>query len=291
MAQTVEQPLDPRNMVTGDCGATAGSPDAHEVTIDRAPQPDLLAGVHSLSVSSRQRLTLAKDAPYTVLARDGQGIIAAQKQHGKGRVVLVANRFGATNAGLAQADNALFLVSIARGAVGRTGHTVRFDEYHHGIGFAQKTAMGGGLWAAVPLPWRLALMHLGAAGLLLLYNGNRRFRIAWTAVPTTTRASTDYVNSMARLYRRSGAADIALEIIYLRFVRDLRRAVDAPNVTGVAQLASLSQQKYGPVTAGLQEVMARCEGVVAGERVSENDMLNLARKIEQYRRACQLVGV
>jgi len=284
----IEQPLDPSNTISGDCGATAGPEDLHEVAVNASARSPLLGGVQSLSIRSKQRLTLAKDAPYTVLARDPDGVVAVEKPLGNGHIIIVANRYGATNAGLAQADNAVFLVNIARAAAGSSGRVVRFDEYHHGVGFAEKTAAAsGGLWSSTPL----AFLQLLAAGLLLLYNGNRRFGPARVIRPPSLRASTDYVNSMARLYRRAGAADIAAETLYSRFLRDLKRALDVPADTGIAQITRMAQQKYGPAAGGLQDLLLRGEAVAAGQRLTEADMLNLAQQIEQYRRVCQLVGV
>jgi hypothetical protein len=288
----IEQPFSPSNSVTGDCGATAGDPTPHPVTVDRATNSPLLDGVETLFVSSGQRLTLAKGAPYTVLARDPAGVIAVDKALGKGHVVLVANRFGATNAGIAEADNAAFLVNVALRASDGRKRAVRFDEYHHGVGFTETAAaQSGGVWASTPLPLRLGFLHLVAASLLLIYTANRRFGPVQSAPQISHRASTDYVNSMARLYRRAGAADIAIESLYLRFVRDLRRALDVPADAGITQIVRLAEQRFGPSAAGLQALLLRGEAVVAGQRVSEPDMLNLARQIEQFRRVCQLVGV
>src|SRR5207248_4434428 len=115
------------------------------------------------------------------------------------------------------------------------------------IGVAERAAdKKDDVWNSTPLPWRLALFHLAAVGLLLVYNGNRRFGPARVTPVVTLRASTDYVNSMARLYRRAGASDIAIETLYSRFLRDLRRALDVPNDAGIAFIARTAQQKFGP---------------------------------------------
>jgi len=92
-------------------------------------------------------------------------------------------------------------------------------------------------------------------------------------------------------YRRAGAADIAIEALYARFVRDLRRALDVPTDAGIPQIVRIAEQRFGPAATGLQSLLLHGEAVVAGHRVSEPDMLNLARQIEQFRRVCQLVGV
>jgi hypothetical protein len=288
----IEQPQDPTNLITGDSGATAGDPALHEVPVEPSAASPLVADVHAFAVSSKQRLTLAKGAPYRVLARDAAGIVAIEKALGQGRVVLVANRFGATNAGIAQADNAVFLVNLARVATSGGRRAVRFDDYHHGAGFAVTDREdGGGLWENVPHPLRLAVFHLAALALLLLYNGNRRFGPAIAAIPISARASTDYVNSMARLYRRAGAGDIAAETLYSRFLRDLRKALDVPNEAGIGLIIRAAEQKFGPQAAGLQGLLMQGEAVAAGQRLTERDMLHLAEQIEQLRRTCQLVGV
>ena len=288
----VEQPLDPSNPLTGDCGAAAGDASPHPVPVERAVNSPLLKGVDTLAVSSNQRLILAKDAPYTVLARDSTGVIAVDKPLGKGRVVCVANRYGATNEGIAEADNAVFLVNIALRASDGRKRAVRFDEYHHGIGFAETaSARAGGLWESTPLPLRFGFLYLVATSVLVLFSANRRFGPVHTSPVVSHRASTDYVNSMARLYRRAGAADIAIEALYARFVRDLRRALDVPTDAGIPQIVRIAEQRFGPAATGLQSLLLHGEAVVAGHRVSEPDMLNLARQIEQFRRVCQLVGV
>jgi len=184
-----------------------------------------------------------------------------EKPLGSGHVILVANRYGATNAGIGEADNAVFLVNIAQFAAGRA-RIIRFDEYHLGVGFAQRTVSAkDSLWSSTPLPLRLATIHLLAAGLLFLYNGNRRFGPVRIPRAVSTRASTDYVNSMARLYRRAGASDIAIETLFLRFARDLKRALDLPADVAAAQIARAAEQRFGPASAGLPNLLFRAKAL------------------------------
>ncbi|HLJ53657.1 MAG TPA: DUF4350 domain-containing protein [Chthonomonadaceae bacterium] len=288
----LDQPLNPKDPVEGDCGAKGGATELHDVPVMTKADPQLLGGVATLSVQSSQRLLIAKDAPYALLAQDASGPIAAEKRLGAGRVIAIANRHGATNAGLAEADNALLLVNIARLAAAASHRRVRFDEYHHGVGFAENTSgAGDSEWNSIPLPWRFAILYLLGACLIIVYNGNRRFGPARFVMPIALRASTDYVNSMARLYRRAGAADIAIEILYTRFLRDLKRTMDVPNEAGLAFVATAAEQRYGQAAFGLRSLLMHGESIHAGQRVAETDMLNLAKQMEEFRRALQLVGV
>jgi hypothetical protein len=285
------QPLNPIDPVTGDMAAFPASEAKHVVDCSPSPSP-LLRDVHRLSIASSQRLAPDRNAPYSILAQDDEGIVAAAKPLGKGHVIVIANRYGATNTGIAEEDNAILLMNIAHEATGHANHAIQFDEYHHGVGFAQPTASGqSGLWESTPIPLRLVCYHLAGFALLLLYNGNRRFGPARYVPPVTFRSSTDYVNSMARLYRRAGAADIAFEVFYTRFVRDLRRALDVQAETGSAHLVRQAQKRFGEAVQGLQGVMLQGEAVLAGQRLHEADMLHLARQIEHFRRVCHLVGV
>lgn len=287
----IEQPLDPSNAITGDSGATSGDEEPHEAPIASSADSSVLNGVRTLAIRSRVRLVLGQKSPYTLLARDESGAVAAEKPLGKGRVFLYANRYGASNSGIGQADNALFLVNICRRAASGD-RSVAFDDYHHGVGFAASGAgANSSLWENTPLPLRLSFVYLAALGLLLVYNGNRRFGPARAAKTVSVRTSTDYVNSMARLYRRAGAADIAFETLYGRFILDLRRTLEARGDMSVPQLARTAAQKFGPAADGIEALLQRGESVAAGLRLSESDMLNLAQQIEQFRRKCHIVGV
>ena len=62
--------LDPKNTLTGDSGAKAADPTRHDAPVNVSSGSRRLAGVNTLTVSSKQRIILAKDAPYTILAQD-----------------------------------------------------------------------------------------------------------------------------------------------------------------------------------------------------------------------------
>src|SRR5205823_1741955 len=169
-----------------------------------------LAHVEKLAFASPIRLKPAAKSGYTTLFEDKAGPLVLVKRLGKGQVLVVANRKAAANSGIQEADNAVFLYNIAAQTAGAAHGTVLFDEYHHGIGFAQAATNGKeSLAANVPLPLWLLFWHGVGLFLILLYNGNRRFGPPKWAGPVLARPSTDYIGSMALLLRRAGAADIA----------------------------------------------------------------------------------
>ncbi|HLV81480.1 MAG TPA: DUF4350 domain-containing protein [Chthonomonadaceae bacterium] len=283
------RPPDPNDIVFGEVGVTAGSPALEQVA--PAVKTAATGDVTAISVRSPVRLSAPPQSGYTTLFADSAGALALTKPLGKGRLFLVADPMAFSNDSIQKADNAVFLVNIAAETAGRAGKTVVFDEYHHGIGFDQASGSDeGGIWASAPLPLRLALLHLLALGALIVYNGNRRFgQPHYVALPAY-RPSTDYLDSMARLFRRAGAADIALQMLYTRFARDLARHLDLQPETPLPQLAAAAERRYGPDDGALERLMARCIAVVAGQRVGEPEMLRLVQEIEAMRRRFHLVG-
>ncbi len=136
----------------------------------------------------------------------------------------------------------------------------------------------------------LALHKKLGRGALLIYNGNRRLGRPRTLPTPAYRPSTDYLGSMARLFRRAGAADIALLTLYRQFVRDLAHALDRPPEARPQELAQRAAQRCGVDDEALSEWMARCEEIAAGRRIGEAEMLSLTQQLQQFRRKCDLVG-
>jgi hypothetical protein len=284
-----ESDVNPNDSVAGDIAVVSAKKTREEATPEAIASP-YLENVSRVSVTSSVRLKPSRKAKVTTLLRDSQGIVALQKSLGKGNVIVVADTTAATNATVREADNVLFLMNIASSSVRDGSHEILFDEYHHGVGFTQSDHEGSGLIASMPLPMRLAVWHLAGLGVLLLYNGNRRFGLPRNLIQTPYRPSTDYVGSMARLYRRAGAADIALITLYKQFSRVLRIKLGVAPDTPPVHWIPLAVQKFGLEYAWLQQVISRCDQVVLGERLHETEMLKLMDQLEQLRRRCDLVG-
>ena len=289
----IDQPFDPKDTFTGDV-AVHGVPRIKEtVPVDSKTSP-LLNSVSKLSLDSEVRLRLGKNSPYQILAQDGnKEPFLVQKKYGKGQVIVYANRSGTTNAGIEQEDNSILLLNIANSVVKESRKTIQFDEYHHGIGFVKSAseAAGYGLWENFPAALKGLVIFSSVFCLLLIYNGNRRFVPATVPQIRTLRSSADYVGSMARLYRKAGAADIAFELIFKSFLRDLKKALELEPDTSLAKLPELASKALKINPQELGELLYRSESVANGERISEKEMLYYTRKIEDFRRTYHIVGV
>ncbi len=230
-------------------------------------------------------LRLAPRGGATTLIEDGQGGYAVTWKKGKGTVIAAISSLGADNAHLQEADNAVMFVNIADAFAGPGRKSVLFDEYHQGFG---EEAEGRSLWDAVGAPVRAVFWYLAAAFLILVYNLNRRFGAAKSLSLPTYRPSTEYISSMARLYRKAGGGDIAIETIYKGFTRDLAQQLDTQIDEAPDRVAELAHRRFGWETGPFREFMAKCESIVSGQRINEAEMLRLAKQIEDYRRKAEL---
>jgi hypothetical protein len=282
--------FDAKDLIAGDIAIIRGDDKARDLT-PVAPQSPYVRNVSQIHVASPVRLSVGKKTAYQILFKDEEGALAAEKPMGKGHILLLANSVAASNRTIAQADNAILLVNIAAETLRGGTRTVMFDEYHHGVGFeSRNAASNSGLFADAPKPLRFVLLHLCAFGALILYMGNRRFGPLRTPGNTPYRPSTDYVGSMARLFRRANAGDIAIVTLYRQFVRDLRRQLDLTPDTPLPLLAARAARVYSVAEGPFAQFLQSCEAIDQGGRITESTMLQLARELDQYRRSFNLVG-
>lgn len=212
-------------------------------------------------------------------------------ENGRGRVYAFASPDLWENARLGQEDNARLFAQIAATEWGgdKSGR-IYFDEFHQGYTGEQS------FWSAIGAPGQWAVYQLIAVALLAIYSAGRRFGLA-RPMPPAARVSSEYVTSLADLYRRARANDAALSSVYSAFRRDLCREagmpVDAPNAELAKRAAaalSQSDRERAEVAARLAGLLARCEAAIAQteKRLTEPELLALARELDQTRKDLQI---
>jgi hypothetical protein len=245
-----------------------------------------LKDVSQIHVDGAQRLAPTSPDKQKALVKDADGAYAVAWTQGKGNVVVALDTLGADNARLSQADNALFFLNVAAAHTTAKRPLVLFDEYHQGFGSEGETR---GLWDAVGGTTRGIVWYALAVFALLVYNANRRFGTAKRIPIPTYRPSTEYIESMARLFRRADAGDIAIETVYKAFARDLAKRLDSPPDARLDDTTALAERRLGWDRPPLRELLNRCDAVLHGEKIGEPEMLKIARQIEDYRRKADLV--
>lgn len=283
------------NAVTQEVGV---SPDVHK-NKDKDVHPEqplpYLAGVKDVTFPGAERfLSLGKDT--TVLLADDKPAVVAVKR-GTGRVILVSSPTIIENKTLLKGDNARFLVQTVSAFLQPARKDgVVWDEFHQG--YQEQRSF----WNAIGQPGQFALLQLGTLLALICYTVGTRFGLPRPA-PAQNRLSSEYVSSLADLYRRAKASDAALEGVYLSFWRDLCRAVGMPLDSDAAEVArraaaSLGSDSYGAhasekrakretkITRLLQECETKIEA--GAKKLSDSELLTLARGIEDMRKELEL---
>jgi hypothetical protein len=125
-------------------------------------------------------------------------------RHGSGRITIISTAGIFDNMHIAQKANA----RVAYGLFGPG--TVLFDERVHGY------AAGRSFWQVLPLPVRVALGIALAATLLAIAGANLPFAPPYEIHAAQERDSGAYIDSLARMLERGGAAHEALARIAAR---------------------------------------------------------------------------
>lgn len=197
----------------------------------------------------------------------------SSRRSGKGFVYAMNSRGVITNKGLRDRRNALKVLDIiAKHA--RPGDLVLFDEYHHGLSRSNAQA----LLAHMPPQVKFGVALIAVAVLALCYGHGRRFG-AVRNLPSSQnlRPEFEFVESVARLYDRAGAADMAADILTQSMRQSLCHKLglssDAPREMIVRQLES---DGHNQAAAKVDRLLA---GAQAGQKLSKSELVHVAREI------------
>lgn len=274
------------NALTERLGVTperAGVADAILFPLQPAP---FLAGVDGLHVPGRDRFSkVASNAVSLFADRKPAALLL---RHKAGTVVAVSDPGIADNTHLTRADNARFVTSLLRAYSGSGGARVGFDEYHQGYRTADS------FWDVVGRPGQLAAWQILGLTLLLAYSASRRFGLP-RPLPAPPRVSSEYVASLADLYRRAHAGDAALESVYLSFWRDLCRGAalpyDAPTDEVIARATRRLAASHDPdLEERLRRVVNDCEMKIETGSVRDSELVPLVCEMEALRKELGLGG-
>ncbi len=152
-----------------------------------------------------------------VLVGDPADALVTEAPVGQGTIVFVADPAPLQNRLLATADNAALGLALA----GEPGRTVVFPEGVHGYGPSRGIA-------AIPTGWKISLVGLALAGLVLMWaRGHRLGPPEDTSRPLPPPRAA-YVDAVGSTLSRTGRPDAALQIV----ARRVRAQIDARAMPG-----------------------------------------------------------
>lgn len=140
-------------------------------------------------------LVASCDRKHSVLLAGRGGGLAVLLKHGRGSIVEIVTPTIFDNLRLAAHDNAAFAYDLFS-----TGAPPQFDERVYGY------AQGRTFWQVVPLPVRAAVVVAILALLIAIAAANIRLAPARRPEADDERTSFAYIESLARMLQRAGAA-------------------------------------------------------------------------------------
>ena len=196
---------------------------------------------------------------------DSATILAGIKW-GEGYIYVSSAVYPFTNEGLRHQSNSGLVMNVLQRIP--PGERILFDEYHHG--YFSPPSFRTMVWES---PWGQALIYaLTLIAVYLLLTGRRFGRPVPLAEDVARRSSTEYVESMADLFQRSGKRAFLLKHYHRRFKRVLAKTYgispqmeDEPFIAELARTAHLSEAQKAYVRTTLNQLRKR--------QPSETDLL------------------
>ena len=232
-----------------------------EITLD---QPILGEPTTPITVQASSGLELSRSDFVTYLSDSGKPLLVSFKQ-GQGTVWLCSAPSIFTNAALQHDGNAALVGAI----LSKTplGSLVAFDEYHLGfITSSDRPSLQSLLYTA---PWGWAILYtLVVIFAYMAINGQRFGRVQALAPVQSWRAASEFVRSMAQLYRRGGRRGSALQ----HYRRHLKRALGrpyrlSPDLPDEEFVSKLRQYRDDVDSGGLLELLQTLDEPSVNERM------------------------
>lgn len=189
------------------------------------------------------------------------GVTLAGVQEARGYVYLASSTYPFTNAGLREPGSAPLMLNLLARAP--RGATVLFDEWHHG--YRTPPTLRN---IAIRQGWGWAVAYTALVLVLYIVLTGRRFgRAVPLRADVARRSSTEYIQSMAQLFRRAGKQQFMLDHYRSQFKRRLARPYGfAPPADDEAFVRELERYR-----GANDEQAARLRALLARLRAPTND--------------------
>ncbi|HEU4340091.1 MAG TPA: DUF4350 domain-containing protein [Candidatus Binatia bacterium] len=206
-----------------------------------------------------------------VIAAAGGAALAVTIPVGRGRIVAIADPGIVSNRALREADNAVWLVTLAAEWGSQKAF---FDEYHHGFG--QKRSASELTWAFLKTPWGWCAAQIAAAALLYVFGYRRRFgRISESPLPARTSA-LELVEARAGMFQAATAQGVAVELIAQNLCHEWSKICGKP-----VDLSSLSANARVTEAKDSAEQLVAFQALVSkteeGEQLTDQEFIEVGR--------------
>lgn len=228
-------------------------------------------GVRTVAMRPQSAWVTLAPSQVALAGHDGRTTVASWAI-GDGEVIWWAAGSPLTNGGVTRGDNLRLFLNSVNGPSGRP-ESVLWDEYFHGH--------QGSLWSytrSTPIGWGVAQIGLLAAAILFTYA--RRRGPVMIAVEPVRLSPVEFVETMGGLYRRAGAAHVAVAIIGRRVRGELLRRLGLPLSASNQDAGSAARERFG--VEGLGGALDQAERAADAPGITEAAALNAVRDIESF---------
>lgn len=185
----------------------------------RITQPLADHSIGELANSARRSLEI-DDGAFVAYAVNGDYPNLVRIPRGSGAIWLTTSPEIFTNQNLRDEDNAALAAALL--AQVDAGSEIAFDEYHHGFQADDAASLNTVIYNT---PWGWSLLFAGLVMFgYLAFNGQRFGRILPVSKTLARRSPSEYVTSMANLFRRANKRGMVLE----HYRHSLKRRLGRP---------------------------------------------------------------
>jgi hypothetical protein len=216
------------------------------------------------AVKASAYLESTQDDFTVLMAVEGQPVLISRKM-GAGRLILCANPYPFSNAGLQEAGNpALVLNLVAQGAP--RGALIWFDEWHHGFRSLSDEVIGPENWLRYTPTGHALLLVVGIVFLALVLQGWNFGRPLTSGHQIYRRAPLEHITAIANLSRRAGHRNWALQQYHNALRRHFsRRYRISPALDDRQFVAELSRYHPSLDSARMLSLLQRLQQPAVGE--------------------------
>lgn len=198
---------------------------------------------------------------------------------GRGLYVAVNDVFPAGNLGLTMADNARFMLNVAR--LAPPGGSIWFDEFHKR---EVERTMVGYLRERALIPAFLYALLLAA---LVFWRTGARFGAPQPLIADRRRDSGEYVRAVAALYQNAGMTRDALSTIYADFRRRLTGALRMDGLTNLDEVGRRYEARTGRPAIEARQILIETEAALAREKLDLSETLQFCARLTHLDQALQ----
>jgi hypothetical protein len=218
----------------------------------------------------RRKFSTVADAK--VIAAAGEAVIAVEIPVGQGRIVALADSTIVSNRALREADNAIWLVTLA----GSWGNgRVLIDEYHHGFG--QQRSAATLTWAFMKTPWGWCVLQIAAAGLLYIFAYCRRFGRISELPPPERSSPLELIEARAGVFQAAAAQGLATELIVKNVSHELAKASGQQTHLSDVSYPLQPAHKSDGSAKRLAALRALHAKAASGEKLKDEEFVELGR--------------